>query len=208
MLPTGIRRATLIVLALGAVVGFQAAAGVGHAVEVDTLREQTPPFNAFELPGVDKKAAEQAAIAFHLAFVHGIEAMRVPYGVVAFFLAMACALVFVSGIRLLRPSGVARDAVRQLLGTTALVAAVLRTINGAQEAAIFRKAGGAIQKELSGSPALGPLPDGTMAWFYALAMAGLTFVVAGALLAMSMYFRSNSVRDRLLALDKETETAD
>jgi hypothetical protein len=47
-------------------------------------------------------------------------------------LAVVCALAFVAAARILRPGGMPREGMRRLLSWASLLAAILRTIDGAQ----------------------------------------------------------------------------
>jgi hypothetical protein len=122
------------------------------------------------------------------------EQMREPRMVVLFALALACSLTFVASVRFLRPAGLVREHVRRILVWALVVAAVLRTIDGAQAAAVARRAADGLR--------LPPGIEGTAAeQLRAVAPAALmteailtTVLVAGAFIVLSQYFRSPRVR--------------
>jgi hypothetical protein len=123
-------------------------------------------------------------------------------------LAVACAFAFVAAARILRPGGLPREGMRRLLSWASLLAAVLRTIDGAQFQVVLDHMGAALVK--------GPFPSqwpaeqievikqygpAVLTWFYQ----GVTAVVAGAFVLLGQYFRSERVRQVVLAEDGANE---
>jgi hypothetical protein len=123
-------------------------------------------------------------------------------------LAVVCAFVFVAAARILRPGGLPREGMRRLLCWASLLAAVLRTIDGAQFQVVVDHMGAALVK--------GPFPayweagqidlvkdhgPAVLTWFYR----GVTAFVAGTFVLLSQYFRSERVRQVVIAQDGPTE---
>jgi hypothetical protein len=131
--------------------------------------------------------------------VVALEQMREPRMVVLFALALACSLSFVASTRLLRPAGLPREGVRKILVWALVVAAVLRTIDGAQATVVVRSAAEVLRRGMT-------LPD-TLSGASAEEVRGLvgpatlllaivqTIVMVGPFLLLSQYFRSPRVKE-------------
>lgn len=201
MLPTPLRYATLATLALGAIVSFGSVQGLRLAFvaeELDVSAGETPFFNQFT-PNPAAFAAAQRAQG--VAIRNALEGMRWPRVAVLFGLSSAAALVFVSAVRLRWPSGVHRGGLSTLLARAAVGAAVLRTIDGAQELVIVRAAVAAYERALS-EHQLAAGAEATRAVFSAASVA-TTLAVTGLFLAASNYFGSERVQQTFALLDKD-----
>jgi hypothetical protein len=139
-----------------------------------------------------------------------LEPMREPRTVLMGALSVACAFVFVAAARMLRPDGLPREGMRRLLGRAAIVVAVLRTIDGAQFAVVSRRMGAALAEGMRNLPAYqDPVAAdmlGSFAPWFAVALSVLgTALVAGTFALLGQYFRSDAVRDAVLAQDPPPE---
>ncbi len=121
---------------------------------------------------------------------------------------MTCAFVFVGASRMLRPGGMPREGMRSLISWASLLAAVLRTIDGAQFQVVVDHMGAALVKgpfppewEAAQLEAIKQYGPAVLTWFYR----GLTFAVAGSFAVLGQYFRSERVRQVVMAQDGQTE---
>lgn len=191
-LTPGLRRASIAALVLGALVGFGAAQGMAqtlepHAAEVSAA--STPAFG-----GLDAELSRQVAEVGARAWLRSFESMRSSRVAILMALSIAASLFFVSSIRMLRPSGVPREGVRRLLVGSALVCAVLRTLDGAQLTAAAKRAGAALDK-FALDEAVPGWPAGLFGPAFMLVSVGQTVLVAGAFALLYGYFRSERVRE-------------
>jgi hypothetical protein len=196
-LPGRLRLATLLAVLLSGLCGlFSAWEGFG-LVRISELKQAQPPFKF----APDPVLSEQLRLAQVLAF----EQMREPRMVVLFALALVCSLGFVASTRLLRPAGLPREGVRRILVWALVVAAALRTIDGAQSTAVARTTAEVLRRGL-------PLPEGTSG-ATAEQMRGLvapaalaffilqTALMVGPFLLLSQYFRSPRVKEWVATAD-------
>ncbi len=187
----------MLCVILGIAVGFAAIQDAARSVELHM--PSSLGSDAFSDPKVT-----EAVLRAELSAVEGMRTSRV---FILGGLSLACALTFVSALRILRPGGLPRSSVRSLLGSAALAAAVLRTLDGAQGAVIGQRMGMAMGKAMlliepySKDPALYASLPAAVSVVGALIFAGLTMLVAGAFLLMSLYFRSEKVKQLLAFLD-------
>jgi hypothetical protein len=186
-----VKRVTLGALAFAALLGFGSVHGLA-----DVLAPQDVDLSRVELPEGYREALKAAALAQLSAY----EAMRGSRTLLLIGLWAMSAFVFVAALRMLRPRGALRDGVRKVLGSALLITAVLRTLEGAQSAAVARKAGRALDRALTERPDLiQPLFSSEQA---ALVLSvAFSFVVTGGLLLLSRYFRSPRVGEVCAGLD-------
>jgi len=189
-LPAPLRLAAVLAIAFAGLCGTRGAWEGFALARFSELRAAPLPVR----PGPDPVLAEQLWSA-HLA---ALEQMREPRMVVLFALALVCSLTFVASVRFLRPAGLAREHVRRILVWALVVAAVLRTIDGAQAAAVARRAaeglrhapripsgiGGVTAEQLRGVAPAALMAEAILT----------TVFVAGAFIVLSQYFRSPRVR--------------
>lgn len=144
----------------------------------------------------------QLALEAHDSAVAPLKPTRIATLVL---LSICCVLASVAALRLLMPRGVSRAAMRQLLVGAAFLAAFLRTVDGAQSAAIFRKVALAVSRELQarGTAAI-PADQDPQAFLWMLerlplittVLVGLgTAIVTGFLLILAQFFRSGRARE-------------
>ncbi len=197
------RRIILGVIALSGLVGFASAQHIAEVVEVEKLRSLEPITLPFDT--MDPARSKAAAAAMLESRINALESMRGARVLTLLALTVASTLTFVGAFRLLRPAGAAREDVRRLLERTAVACAVLRTIDGAQMTVLAKKIGGASDRVMASSDLPGGYPDGFMAAVLSATSIGMTVVVAGGFLGLSMYFRSNGLRAWVAAADRSGE---
>jgi hypothetical protein len=207
-LPPGLRRVTLIALVLSVLIGLSAAQGVAALFELPSASElkvdEVEPMGMFEKNPV---LYREAFKAMTIAQLNAWESMRGSRGLISFALMIATSLVSISALRLLRPMGEPRELARQRLGAVTLAAAVFRTLEGAQSAAIARRAGAAFDKVMGAADVPGGWPPEFFATGYT-AMSMLTsFFVGGGLVMLTLYYRSARVRAQVSALDEAAPKA-
>ncbi len=202
-LPVRVRRVTLAVIALSGLVGSASAQHIGQVLELEQLRNLTPPISEF---WADNALALQAAKAKHQAHVAGLESMRAARAVILFALTVACSLAFVAALRMLRPAGAAREGARKLLAGTAIACAILRTMDGAQMAAVAGRAGAAWDRVMNSGDVVGGYPEGLEQSLLSAAAIGFTILIAGAFVGIATYFRSDSMRQLVEAADRSEPT--
>ncbi|WP_257458046.1 hypothetical protein [Archangium lipolyticum] len=206
-LPRGIRFAAVVCLVLSSLTGLFAlseALGLGHLSE---LKESSQPRITLM---ADKAVTERA---FEAQFA-ALEPMREPRSLVLGALSVACALVFVSAGRLLRPDGLPLGRMRRLLGGASIAAAFLRTIDGAQWMVVAKRMGVAMAEAMSTLPEFQePQMAAQVKATVPLLMSGSTVLqtafIAGSFALLGQYFRSERVRQAVSAQDGDlTEEED
>lgn len=203
VLPRSIRLAAVLCLVLSGLTGLSAASEAMGLGQLEEARQaELPSAPALGDPQVLKKVME--------AQLSALESMREPRALVLGALSVACAFIFVSAARLLRPAGMPLESMRQVLGGAALVAAVLRTVDGAQWAVVVKQAAQALMKAGSHLPGadgvpLTPQMQALFPMLLTLLIALHTALVAGSFLLLGQYFRSERVRSAISAQDQLTE---
>jgi hypothetical protein len=196
VLPTPLRYATLATLTLGVLVSFGAVQGMRMAVfadELDSSAGETPFLNTLTPNPEAFSAAQRAQGA---AMRSAISGMRWPRAGILFGLSAAAAMVFVSALRLRWPSGVRRHGVAQLLGRSAVVAAVLRTLD-----VIVRASVAAYEKVLVDRSVELANAGATMTLFSGASVVTTALVTSLFLLAAN-YFRSERILQTFELLDR------
>ncbi|MHB8874003.1 MAG: hypothetical protein ACYC8T_09990 [Myxococcaceae bacterium] len=208
-LPRGMRNATVLCLVLAGLVGIFSATEAASLTSLSAEREaSTGGSSLFGDPVLMEKAAAAQAAAYAKAVVP----MQVARGMTLGALAVAAGLVFVAAGRLIRPVGLPREGMRGLLGGAAMVAAMLRAIDGSQMTVVALRVGTAAGKVMLESEPYRSDPStyAALPSIYSLVVAGFavlqTAVVAGGLLALSMYFRSQKVKQIVAFQDKQTRS--
>jgi hypothetical protein len=202
-LPRGIRFATVVCLLLASLSGLFAlseAMSLGHLSELKET--QAPRFALLSDPAITERAFE--------AQVAALQPMREPRSLILGALSVACALVFVSAGRLLRPGGLSVDRMRRLLGGAAIATAILRTIDGAQLAVVARRMGLAMAEVMSShpefqDPVAAAQVKATMPFLLTASTVLQTAVIAGTFALLGQYFRSERVRQALGGYDDLAE---
>jgi hypothetical protein len=201
-LPRGIRFAAVLCLILSGLTGFSALQGAMRLSQLSALKDEASNEARFSKQGTQ----EEKSARFIEAQFAALEPLRDARTLVLGALSVACAFVFVSASRLLQPEGLPLERVRRLLGGAAIITALLRTIDGAQEAAVARHLAPAFADFLLSQPDLFKAPPGfdlkaVMPTLLLLLTTGMTAAIAGTFALLGQYFRSERVREVVLAQD-------
>jgi hypothetical protein len=194
-LPWHARAALIGCTALAAMVGVGAS---GDIVRLRHLSEIPALFSSNPLVPAEALAqAEQVA----RASMFGMRSSRIA---VLTLLFIACSVTFLTVLRLWRPLGLPRGGILKVASSAALASALLRVVDGAQDAVIFRRFSSALAVAISTgtTPAV---TDPEVARIAADLQVALhvtwTLAVASAFLVLSQYFRSQSARKLFTAGD-------
>ena len=200
-LPRDIRIAAVLGLILSGLIGMSSVVELSRLAQLSEYKEAI-----LSSPSAQGENALNTQIL--LAQFSAENSMREPRSFLLGALAVTCAFVFVGASRMLRPGGMPREGMRVLLSWGSLLAAVLRTIDGAQFQVVVDHMGAALVKgpfptqwepeQLEAIKQYGPA---VLTWFYR----GLTAAVAGSFAVLGQYFRSQRVRETVVALDGPTE---
>ncbi|MEW6430478.1 MAG: hypothetical protein AB1730_03120 [Myxococcota bacterium] len=210
-LPALFRVALLAAITVGALVSFSAAQGVGLVAMASSSTGDTD-VKLGAMAGLNPfgqqyaEAQEAAAKASRRATFSAIEAMGASRVVILLGLSASASMVFLGALFIRWSLKAPRAAIARLLGAAAFGAAVFRTLDGAQELVIARRAAEATLKVLvaanvpdaagASGVALGLLSFVSVAW---------TTLVVGLFLLLGTYFRSDRVRGLLEALPDDEE---
>jgi hypothetical protein len=198
-LPRPVRNAAIGCLLLCGAIGFGSANALGELVDpernAETARRAAPV--GFGDPERDA-AMREAYLKMVDVRMSALVGMRGSRLVIVSALAAACAVALVSALRLLRPGPFSRDGQRKLLGGAALVAAVLRTLDGAQLTSVAGRMGATVDAVMGGAD----WPSGLAAFLSTAFTIGFTVVMAGGLLVLSHYFRSEKVKQIVAFADR------
>lgn len=197
-LPTSVRNASVACLVLSALVGFFSA---GEGLTLFGLSDIQPTNIRFS-GGLDPELMRKA----QEAQVAALSSMRIPRAFTLGALTIACALNFASSRRLLRPKGVRRESMRELMVGSAIAVALIRTVDGAEVLVVARK----VAAEL-GQVAKIPLSWGLSAAesqraINSMASAlviGQTALVVGVYVLLAHYLRSQKVKQLIAAHDEQ-----
>lgn len=198
-LPGRLRLASILTVLLSGLCGLWSA-WEGFSLFRFAELKQAPPAVRY-LP--DPALAAELRASELLA----LEQMREPRMVVLFALALACSLGFVASTRLLRPAGLPREGVRKILVWALVLAAALRTIDGAQAAVVYRSAAGVLRRGLTVPPSVTEAAAEQMRGLVAPTAVGVailqTALVVGPFLLLSQYFRSARVKEWVAHADAQ-----
>lgn len=209
-LPRGVRVAALLVFVLSSLTLFRSLQDLVLLTHLEDVREwlDSPAASRPSSFSTDPEL-ERRAMAAQL---DALEPMKGPRAFALVGLAGACFLCIGAAGHLLRRAGpLPREGMRQLLGRAALVAAFLRTLDGAQLTVVWRRMGGVGAQLLDRVPAVAQLKDPALVQqlqdslpsFFAAAAIVHTVLVAGSFLALAQYFRSERVRALVAAQEPQ-----
>lgn len=121
-------------------------------------------------------------------------------------LALVCLFTFVAAARMLRPGPLPRDRVRRLLVGACAGVALMRTVDGAQQAVILRSVALKAQQLIVNAPsgvdkAAFDRIRGTLPSFATALAGGWTAVVAGIFVVLAVYFSSEKIRALIRLVD-------
>lgn len=202
-LPRGIRFAAVLCLVLSGFTGFSA---LKHTLELRQLPELKDRANNIVRFSAEKEKDMILFARMDEAQLSALEPLRDSRTLLMGALSVACAFVFVSAGRVLQPGGLPLERVRRMLGAATIATALLRTIDGAQEAVVARRLGLALADilltlpEFQGSPHASDL-RATLPGLALVITVGMTAVIAGTFAVLGQYFRSERVREAVLAQD-------
>jgi hypothetical protein len=202
-LPRRTRNLAVVAAVLAASVGMFSAAGVLELAELGEARgAMEDQVRRIGIHNPDE------VLRLHGVAIAALEGMRGWRTFILTVLSISSALVFVSAARMLRLDAVPREALRRMLAGGAVVAAIFRTLDGAQSMALAKRVGEAARHS---APTLLPpnAPTGSVEvlqtlfglWLPAGA-AVFTALIAGAFLLVSQHFRSAPVREALARIDQ------
>ena len=194
-LPWHARAALIGCTTLAAMVGVRAT---GEIMRLRRLSE-LPTLYAPN-PLVPPEALAQAE-AVARASMFGMRSSRIA---VLSLLFIACTVTFLTVLRLWRPLGLPRGGMLKMTSFAALGCALLRVVDGAQDAVIFRRFVSTLAVALSSgnTPAIiDPQLAQMQADFQLVLQMGWTLAVASAFLVLSQYFRSQQARKLFTAGD-------
>ena len=197
-LPSGLKRASLVALVAGALMGILSAhsmAQVLEPIDYDALTKAEPPVVA------GPQALSKLPPAFLKSYGRNLEAMKGSRIAILMLLSIASSLLFVSSLRMLRPLGVPREGVRRLLGGAALACAIFSTLDGAQSTAAANRASVAVDR-VAVEEAIADWLPGMFGAVAVLIWAGFTLVVAGSFTGLWMYFKSQRVQEQVQKLEE------
>jgi hypothetical protein len=200
-----VRIATLAVVTLGAMVSWTSARDVYIALEApgSDLPELDGTSMRFLTPEQQPifKDALKASVRAQLSAIEGMQRSRVA---ILILLSMAATMVFTAALRLRWNLGGGRIFVTKQLGVAAVVCAVLRTLDGAQELAIVGQAFGAAEKVFEKTPLPGPqLPVEIYRTLGQAASIGFTVFVVACFLLAGGYLRSARVQQIFAGYDAQ-----
>lgn len=187
-LPWHARAALVTCTLLAALVGLGASEDLMRLRRLSEI-ELLLPRSALIPPEVVQKAEAVAR-----ASLFGMRGSRMT---ILVLLSIACTVTFIAVLRLWRPLGLPRAGVLRLTSFTALGCALLRTIDGAQQAVVFRRIATALAQGLAsgavpvpGDPETVKMMTRVLPDLEVAVRVAWTLVVAGTFVALSQYFRS------------------
>lgn len=187
-------------VALGALVSFSAAQGVGLSAMAGAAPPDGGEVKLGWLAGVTPYAKEQEAAmkASRKATFAAIESMGAARVVILLGLSAAASMVFLGALFIRWSLRAPRTAIARLVGGTAFGAALFRTLDGAQELVIHRRAAEAGMKVLVAAKVPDVGLDSGLGLVSFVSVGWTAFVVALFVL-LGTYFRSDGVRGLLEA---------
>lgn len=191
-------------ITLGAMMSFAAARDVSLALTISA----SPPAEALEAPawpsfGFSPAVQRELAVAVYAGLRSALEPMATARVIIAMLLSSASSLVFVAALRLRWATLGSKVQVAQLLGTSALGAGVLRTLDGAQQLVISRATAEAMGKVLVREAV--PNAEATaqlVLTTVSVASVGWTVAMVGLFVGLGSYFRSPRVQEALAAAER------
>jgi hypothetical protein len=197
-LPIPIRNASVACLVLSALVGFFAAGEGLSLVGLSDIQPGTVRFAG----GLDAETVRKAQESQLLA----LSGMRIPRALTLGALTIACTLNFASSRRLLRPKGIRRESMRELVVGSAIAVALLRTIDGAEVLVVARRVAATLG-QLANIPLTSGLSQAeiqrALNSMASAIVIGQTALVVGAYVFLAQYLRSQKVKQRIAAEDQQ-----
>lgn len=186
-------------LVAAVVLGFQVALSAGFDVQAAINHDVPPPISDSAYPGLGLSPLAQSRLmrAASSGYQSALAAMVPWRPITSTLLAVASGLVFIMAMRLrLSPEG--RGEAALLLGRASLAAAVLRSIDGAENLVIVRTMMDMVGKAvvLEGVPEAQAASEvGSV--LGSLMSGGWTLLMVAAFVTLGNYFRSETLRSAL-----------
>lgn len=203
--PTLFRFALLAAVTFGALQAFSAAQGVGQVAMAASIPPE-PDVSLGPLAQLTPYAKEQEAAlkASYRARFNAIDSMGASRVVILLGLSVAASMVMLGALFLRWSLHARRAPLARLLGGAAFVAAVFRTLDGAQDLVISRRAGEALARSLAAAN----VPDevaqsGATVGMISAVSVGMTLFAVTVFVTLGTYFRSERVRGLLEAIPGE-----
>jgi hypothetical protein len=182
--------------ALTGCTGLAAMVGVGASGEIVRLRRLSELPSLFGLNPLLPPEAQAQADAVARASLFGT---RSSHLVVLTLLCIACTVTFLTVLRLWRPLGLPRGGMLKLASFAALGCSLLRVVDGALDAVVFRRFTSEMAQALSS--VIDPQLARLQADIQMAVQMGWTLAVATAFLVLSRYFRSQQAQKLFTAGD-------
>jgi hypothetical protein len=196
-LPGSYRWALVAAVILGFQVALAAAFDVEGAFNYDAPPQLGGSEAAFPGLGLSPLAQRELVLAAASGQRSALEAMFPWRAASSLLLAVAAGVVFILGMRL-RVSQESRPSTAHQLGTAALAAAVLRSVDGAQNLVLMRTMLGEVGKAIVKEGVVdGGLVASVATTVFSVASAGWTFAVVAVFMTLGNYFRSETLRAAL-----------
>lgn len=197
-LSASLRRACLLTLVVSGCVSYGSAHDLGRVLapaDPEAVVELSGPMAQLLPPEVLR-----AVVRAETQQLESIKGFRLA---VLMLLSTAATVVFLSAFRLLRPAGVPRQGARQILSLGLLLAAIARTVEGAQAASVAQRMAQAMLRA-GGALKLPWAEEADSAVITMVASsAAFSLCVVGGLLALRSHFESAAVKQQLEKLDRE-----
>ncbi len=205
--PVLFRVALLAAITAGALQSFAAAQGVG-LVAMASDAPPAPEVNLGWLAQLTPYAREQeeAVKASYRARLNAINDLGRSRVIILLGLSAATSMLFLGALFLRWSSAAPAATFARMLGRSAIVSALLRTIDGAQDLVIARRSAEAMERALRAAN----VPDEYVSAGHATTLlsavsVGWTFAVVGVFVLLGTYFRSAAVRSLLEARGEEAD---
>ncbi len=200
-LPRGVRLAALLCFVLASLTLMSSLQDLTVLAHLDQLRDELARPGAASGPTRFNLDPELLRRALQTQ-LEALAPLRTSRALVLVGLAGACFLLIGAAGHLMRRAGVMpREGMRQLLTRSAVVAAVLRTVEGAPSAGVWRRLGPVLIENTPNAEQLREVAPGV---FVAAALV-LTAGVVGTYLLLAQYFRSERVRALVAAQEPQLD---
>lgn len=192
--PPLLRMILLAAIGLGVMVSVSAAQEAALAMTVESITPRELSLGPLKGLLPITKEQEAALKAQERATLSAIEAMATPRAIVLGLLAISALVVFVTSLQIRWSMDAPPAALARRLGVAALASAVLRTLDGAQQLVIARRAAEANGRALLGAGT----PDAeTMVAMtrtvVSVVSVGWTLLIVAFFVALGTYVRSSKV---------------
>ena len=151
----------------------------------------------------------QMTVAMADAQISAIHGMKTPRALILASLSVCCAVAWISATRLIRFDGLPREGMRRMLSGSLIAAAFLRVIDGAQSLVIAQRGVAAAAPFVSKQPGLDAQSAELAGKLFPVMISGgviaITVLIAGGMLLLGQYFRSEKVKQVVALQDQQLE---